>query len=204
MMMKERNMALCAVAALSLIFAAAANATIVGSTYDFSSSTTGNTVVTGSPNGSYVDPSNASLCVGPPNNCGGDAGLSGSYTFATVSPTLSTITFTFYGSTAGAGPGSFTFELGNFQTADGSSILGVSYASGWLGGSTNAFNWDGTNAAFTFSTSGDYDAVGGNTVVYNLAMASATVPEPDSLLMLIGGMGLLGLGMLARRKLPRG
>jgi hypothetical protein len=203
MMTKGRNLALYVVAALSLTFATAASATLVGSTYDYSSSTTGNTVLTGSANGTYTDPSNPGVCVGPPNFCGDSAGLSGSMAFATISPTLNTITFTFYGSTAGAGPGSFTLDLGNFVTTDGSSITGVSYASGFLGGATNAFNWDGTNAAFTFSTGSDYNAVGGNTIVYNLAMASATVPEPDSLLMLMGGIGLLGLGLIARRKLAR-
>jgi hypothetical protein len=203
MMTKGRNLALYAVAALSLTFATAASATLVGSTYDYSSSTTGNTVLTGSANGTYTDPSNPGVCVGPPTSCGAGAGLSGGFSFATVSPALSTITFTFYGSTAGAGPGSFTIDLGNFLTTDGSSITGVSYASGFLGGATNAFNWDGTNAAFTFSTGSDYNAVGGNTVVFNMAMATAAVPEPDSLLMLIGGIGLLGLGLVARRKLPR-
>jgi len=36
-----------------------------------------------------------------------------------------------------------------------------------------------------------------------MAMATAAVPEPDSLLLLMGGIGLLGLGLVARRKLPR-
>jgi len=192
------------VAALSLAFAAAANATIVGSTYGFSASSAGNTVITGFTDGTYTDPSNPGFCVGPPNDCSGGAGISGGFAFAhNVSPTQDTISFTFYGGTDGAGPGSFSIDLGNFQTLDHESILGVSYASGTLGGATSVGAWDGTDANFTF-TGGDYNAIGGNTVVFNVDTATAVaVPEPGSFFMLMGGLGLLGLGLIARRKQQR-
>ena len=52
-------------AALSLAFAPNANATIVGSTYDFTTSVTGNTQISplGGPT-SHTDPANPGFCVG--------------------------------------------------------------------------------------------------------------------------------------------
>ncbi|MGH9343240.1 MAG: PEP-CTERM sorting domain-containing protein [Terriglobia bacterium] len=200
MLTQKKNLAFCLVVALSLTFAAAADATIVGATYNYSTSTTGNTAITGQTSGTATDPGNPGFCVGPPNACSSGAGVSGSFTFANVSPTQNTITFTFYGSTSGAGPGSFSLDLSNFVTTDGESILGVSYASGALGGATSAGSWAGGVANFTFSTGSDYDAIGGNNVVFNVATA---VPEPNPLFMLMGGLGLLGLGLIARRKLQR-
>ena len=57
-------------AALSVAFAANANATIVGSTYDFTTSVTGNTQIAplGGPT-SHTDPANPGFCVGPPVDC---------------------------------------------------------------------------------------------------------------------------------------
>src|SRR5258705_13787084 len=106
-------------AALAFAFAPNANATIVGSTYDFTTSVTGNTQI--SPLGGptlHTDPANPGFCVGPPVACGSGQGVSGSFAFSTVTPTQDHITFTFFGSTAGAGPGSFTIDLGHFPTTD--------------------------------------------------------------------------------------
>src|SRR5215475_3647053 len=94
-------------AALLLAFAANANATIVGSTYDFTTSVTDSTQISplGGPS-SHTDPANPGFCVGPPVDCSNGSGLSGSFAFApTPSPTHDTITFTFFGGTLGAGPG---------------------------------------------------------------------------------------------------
>src|SRR5438132_11658861 len=70
-------------AALALAFAPAANATIVGSTYNFTTSVTGNTQI--SPLGGptlHTDPANPGFCVGPPVACSTGSGVSGSFAFA--------------------------------------------------------------------------------------------------------------------------
>ena len=180
-------------AALSLAFCPVANATIVGSTYDFTTSVTGNTQI--SPlgaTGSHTDPANPGFCVGsislPPNCSGGISGLSGSFAFATVSPNLDHITFSFFGSTSGASPGSFSLDLGHFVTKDGETITGVSFASGSLGGASITESFNGTDAVFTYSTALDYNALFGNSVVFNVATTVPVgVPGP------IVGAGLPGL-----------
>jgi len=192
-------------AVLSLAFGPVANATIVGSTYDFSTSVTGNTQI--SPLGGptvQTDPANPGFCVGPPVACSSGSGVSGSFTFATVSPTLDTITLSFFGSTAGAGPGSFTIDLGNFVTTDGEVVTGVSLASGGLGGATSSVTFNGTDALFTATTGADYDDIGGNSVVLDVTTTLAAVPGPivgAGLPGLIAGCGgLLGLGRWRRRR----
>jgi hypothetical protein len=172
-------------AALSFAFAPNANATIVGSTYDFTTSVTGNTQISplGGPT-THTDPANPGFCVGPPVNCAGGHGLSGFFSFATVTPTLDTITFAFAGSTAGAGPGSFSIDLGHFVTTDGEQVTGASFASGSLGGASSSVSFNGTDAIFTFTTGTDYNAIGGTSVVFN---ATTAVPGP------IVGAGLPGL-----------
>src|SRR6267378_1942460 len=164
-------------AALALAFAPNANATIVGSTYNFSSSVTGNTQISPlGPQGAFT--SGPGFCVGPPVNCGGGQGVSGSFAFATVSPTLDTITFSYFGSTAGAGPGSFSIDLGNFVTTNGEAITGVTLASGSLGGATTSVTFNGTDAIFTETTGTNYNALGGNFLVFNATTTGPRVPEP--------------------------
>jgi hypothetical protein len=187
-----RILALCSAAALALAFAPNANATIVGSTYNLTTSETGNTVITPlGAQGAHTDPANPGFCVGSTEvgpACASGSGVTGSYAFSTVSPTLDRISFSFAGSTAGAGPGTFDVELGNFTTTDGETVTGVSYLSGnFIGGEGDfsSVSFVGGNATFTGSTSTDFDALGGTTVTFNVTTAQA-VPAP-----------LIGHGLLA-------
>ena len=180
-------------AGLAVVSASTSMADIGGSTYDFSVSTTGNTAI-GATNGTYTDPANPGFCVGPPVACGTGAGVSGSFAFADSTPTTSTITFTFFGSTSGAGPGTFAIDLGNFTGSD--TITNVTYASGNLSGADfSNVTWNGTNAIFTGSAATNYNAVGGVSVVFNVT----TVPEPSSISLIGTILGGLLVSLRKRR-----
>ena len=128
--------------------------------------------------------------MGPPVACGSGSGVSGGFTFADTSPTTSTITFSFFGSTAGAGPGSFSIDLGNFVP---DLITGITFGSGSLGGASVTDSWNGTDAVFTFTTGSDYNAIGGRSVVFDVTQAA--VPEPSSILLLMTALGCSIAGM---------
>jgi hypothetical protein len=190
----------CIAVAFLLAFASLANATIVGSHYNFTTSVTGNTQISplGGPTG-HSDPANPGFCVGPPVACGSGSGVSGSFAFSTVTPTLDRITFSYFGSTAGAGPGSFSIDLGNFVTTDGETITGVTLFSGSLGGAATSVTFNGTDAIFRETTASDYNAIGGNVLVFNVATSPrARVPEPPSLALLVSA--LLAFSLIGRRR----
>ena len=176
-------------AAMTLVFAGNASATIIGATYAFSTSTTGAVQISpfGGPT-THTDPANPGFCVGPPVACGQGSGVSGTFAFSTVGPNLDRITFTFFGSTFSVA-GTFAIQLGNFSTVDGEVITGVSYNAGNLsaGDFTNV-TFDGVNAIFTGSTASGFNALGGRTVTFNVATREA--PEP-------GALALVGLGLAA-------
>src|SRR5436190_9016517 len=92
----------CLATALFLGLAATANATIGGSTYEFSTSQTGETVINPAPGAPtlHTDPANPGFCVGSTfigPNCANNSGVSGSFAFSTVSPTQDQITLPFSG-----------------------------------------------------------------------------------------------------------
>jgi hypothetical protein len=176
------------VGTLCLLSATNASAALSG-TFNASDSTTGNTVVTGFTSGPFtVGVSGPSFCLGPPNACGSGSGVT-----ASTSVSGTQVTFTFFGSTAGAGPGSFTVNLTGFSSA----ITAVSLTSGGLGGATITDSHTSNSLSFTFTAGSDYNALGGNTAVFNVT--SAAVPEPSSVVLL--STFLAGAVFIGRRRL---
>ena len=182
-------------AVLALAFASDSMASLIGSTYTFSDSTTGATTIVGTGPG---------FCIGPNEDNCHDSGLFGGFSFADLDPTDGTITFSFSGSTDETN-GSFMIDLNNLTTPDGSIITGITYGSGnLLEGDFSAVTWDGTNAAFTGTADGGYDAVqdGGVNIVFDVALQpAASAPEPASIW--LSGLGLAGLAFFATRRRVR-
>src|SRR5215472_7509535 len=67
------------------------------------------------------------------------AGVSGAFSFATVSPTQDHINFSFFGSNTASG--SFTIDLGPFATTNGEMVTGVSFGSGTFSTTSADFSY---------------------------------------------------------------
>lgn len=178
-----------ALAATLCLFSASNASAALSGTFSASGSTSGNTVMTGLNPGPYtVGVSGPGFCVGPPNACSSGSGLSGS-----VSLTGTQVTYGFAGSTAGAGPGSFTISLTGFTTP----ITNVTLASGSLGGATISETFTSSSITFTATTGSDYNAIGGTSIVFNVT--TAAVPEPSSIILL--GTIVAGAIAIKRRRM---
>ena len=84
------------------------------------------------------------------------------------------------------------------MTTDGSTIANVTYSAGnLLLGDFTSVSWDGTNALFTGTSVSEFSALGGSSVVFNVEMVPADVPEPATLT--LTGIAW-GFGLAARRR----
>lgn len=179
------------VAGLCLLSATNASAALSG-TYNASGSDTPNINLTGLTTGPFtVGGSGPSFCVGPPNACSSGSGVSGS---TSVSGTQ--VAFTFFGST-NSNSGTFTINLINFTTP----ITGVTYVSGAFNNSPaatfTATGFTSSSLTFTGSTTGGFDALGGDTIIFDVTTAAA-VPEPSSVVLF--STILVGIMFLGRRR----
>ena len=149
-----------------------------------------------------TDPANPGFCVGPPVACGTGSGVSGSFAFADVTPILSTITFTFFGSTSGAATGHVCHRPRQLRhdrrIHDRQRDLFVGEPV--LGDFTSVI-WDGTNALFTGTPSKRISTRRRSTVVFNVEMVAGYVPEPATLT--LAGMALAGYAIAAHRRRRR-
>lgn len=172
-------------AVFCLISATAAKATLVG-TYNTTSSTTGTVAFTAAPG-----PGPFTVGGAGPSFCIDGDGCVTAGLFGSVSVTGTMVSFTFFGSTVGEN-GSFTINLTNFNNA----ITGVTLASGSLiDGTFGLSSSTAHSISFTGSTTTDFDAVGGRTIVFDVT----SVPEPSSVVLL--STILVGLIIVARRRM---
>jgi hypothetical protein len=118
--------------------------------------------------------------------------------FHDVSPGAATITFSFFGSTDSS-TGTFAVDLGGWSPLHGEKILDVTHSSGNLsGGDFTSVSWNGTNAVFTGTSNGGFDAIGGASIVFDVSLST---PEASTWAMMLVGFAALGFaGYRASRK----
>ncbi len=187
---------------LSAVFLSSAMASLIGSTYAGTVATSASDLsVTAAGDNSYTDLTNPfAFCVTGQGQSG--CGLSGIVTFSNVGATESDITFQFSGSVTANSGDTFTVNLGDFVTLDGSVVSGVDPASpSSLGsGSFQLTSFDGADAIFTgtVGADGSLAAVNGQAIVFDDALINPTTPEPASAL--LAGCGLAALAVASFRK----
>jgi hypothetical protein len=180
------------VAGLLLICAMNTMADLTG-TYNASSSSTGTVPITGAPAAGPFTVGGAG-----PSFCINGDGCSTAGLFGAVSVTATQVSFTFFGSTT-AESGSFTINLTNFT---GAPITGVSLVSGSLiDGSFAVSGFTANSISFTGATTTDFNGVGGRTITFAVATATAPPPSVPALstwalamtAIVLGGLGALRL-----------
>lgn len=174
---------------------APASAALVGASYDFA--TPSIAVLSSTGPGRYTDPFNPRFCLGggTPDNCVGNS-LLGVLSFADVSATEATLTFTFTGNVLGER--AFGLTLGNFGTTDGSTVTDIAYRSGAFGPGDGTFGLTSfANGVATFAGTPDVEfdnffAFDGVSFVFDVTLEPpAPIPLPAAAWMLLAGLGAL-------------
>lgn len=192
------NRFLCA-AALVMACSVASNAGLIGSEYEGTVTTSAaDLLVTPAGANSYTDLSDPlTFCVSGQSQSG--CGLSGSVFFSDVDSTEADITFEFSGSASATAGDTFTVDLGDFLTPDGSQVVGIDPTTDSLiDGTFQLASFNGSDAVFTGTVGGDGSISAGQATALVFDDGFRPAPEPDSVLLV--GFGTAGLLLAMRRR----